>query len=61
MAKTEILTLRSRFAGLRDSAHKQLGLRAIKDALALEGRNPERIAELVAKATYYLPYAEAGR
>ena len=62
MASTLTLTqLRSRFAGLRTSAYKQIGLRAIKDALALGDRNPERVAELTAKAVYHLPYAEAAR
>jgi hypothetical protein len=61
MAKTELLALRRRFAGLRESAHRQMALRAIKDALALEGRNPARESELAAKAAFYLPYAEAAR
>lgn len=61
MASSSLLSLRRRFAGLRDSAYKQMGLRAIRDALALEGRNEARIAELAAKAEFYLPRAEAAR
>jgi len=43
------------------SAHKQMGLRALKDAKALGDRNPARVEELLAKAALYLPYAEAAR
>lgn len=62
MVSTLSLTqLRSRFAGLPTSASKQIGLRAIKEAIALQGRNPERVEELRWKAVYHLPYAEAAR
>lgn len=61
MAALSLTQLRSRFAGLPTSASKQIGLRAIKEALALQGRNPERIVELAGKAAFHLPYAEAAR
>ena len=60
MTKT-LHTLRARFAGLKESAYKQIGLRAIRDALALGDRNSARVAELVERAKYLLPYAEAAR
>lgn len=59
MDRASLLALRRAYAGLRVSAHKQIGLRAIRDALALADRNPERVAELWAKARFHLPYAEA--
>jgi hypothetical protein len=43
------------------SAHRELGLRALKDAKALGDRNPARVEELLARASYHLPYAEAAR
>ncbi len=58
MAASSLLTLRRRFAGLYPSGYKDSGLRAIRDALALADRNPERVAELTAKAVFALPYAE---
>ena len=61
MDRNSLLSLRRRFAGLPLSSYKELGLRRVRDALALEGRNPERVAELVAQARAYLPYAEARR
>ena len=51
--------LRRQFSGLRPSSHKEMGLRCIRDALHLEGRNPERIEELTVKATFHLRYARA--
>jgi hypothetical protein len=56
-----LTTLRRRYITLPTSAHKQIGLRAIRDALALADRAPERVAELAAKAAFHLPYAEAAR
>lgn len=53
--------LRSAFRRCKVGAHRDIGLRAIKDALALEGRNPAREAELLARAEYHLPHAEAAR
>lgn len=41
------------------SAHRDMGKRALRDAKALGDRNPERVAELLAKAAMLLPYAEA--
>jgi len=58
MAASSLLSLRRRFAGLCPSGHKDAGLRAIRDALALADRNPDRVAELTAKAVFSLPYAE---
>ena len=58
---TNLTALRSAFRATKDCAARQMGLRAIKDALALADRNPERVAELTAKAVHLLPYAEAAR
>ena len=52
-----LLSLRRQFAGLCDSSHKEIGLQAIRDALALVERNPDRVTELAAKAAFHLPYA----
>lgn len=61
MSALSLNTLRSRFSRLPTSAHKQMGLRALRDAAALEKSNPAYAAELLAKAAYHLPYAEAAR
>lgn len=60
-SRSSLLSLRGRFAGLRDGSHKQIGLRSIRDALALLGRNDAAAAELAARASFHLPYAEAAR
>lgn len=44
-----------------DSAHRQIGRRALKDAAALGDRNPARVEELLTRAASALPYAEAAR
>lgn len=54
---SSLLSLRQQYAGLCASAHKQIGLRAIRSALALADRNPQRIAELTATAVFHLPCA----
>jgi len=61
MDRRSLLSLRSRFAGLPSSSYKTMGLRRIRDALALADRNPARVAELVGEARLYLPHAEAAR
>ena len=48
-------------APAKDSAYRQIGLRAIRNAIALGDRNPTRVAELIAIARFQLPYAEAAR
>ena len=53
-----LITLRRRYIGLPTSAHKQIGLRAIREAQALADRAPERVTELVAKAAFHLAFAE---
>lgn len=50
--------LRQSYKGLYDSAHKQMGLRYIRDALALGNRNPERTLGLIGQARYHLPIAQ---
>ena len=57
----DLISLRSAFRATKDCAARQMGLRAIKDALALGDRNAARVAELAAKAASLLPYAEAAR
>lgn len=57
-SRKSLLSLRRRFAGLGASAHKDMALRALRDALALADRNPARVAELAARVAYHLPYAE---
>jgi hypothetical protein len=52
-------SLRRRFAGKPETAYKQIGLRAVRDALALQGRNPARIAELTAIAAHQADLADA--
>jgi hypothetical protein len=56
-----LTTLRRRYISLPMSAHKQIGLRAIREAQALADRAPERVAELVAKAAFHLAFAEKAR
>jgi hypothetical protein len=51
--------IRSRFARLPETAYKQMGLRRVRDALALADRNAERVQELHAQAAHYLACAEA--
>lgn len=53
--------IRSRFGKLPETSYKQMGLRRVRDALALEDRNPARVAELHAQAAHYLAYAEAAQ
>lgn len=57
--QSSLFKLRRAYAGLPDSAAKQIGLRAIRDALALADRNPVRTAELVVRAEFELPYAQS--
>jgi hypothetical protein len=57
MAQPSLNSLRRQFAGLVSSAHRQMGLRRVRDALALGERNPARVAELTAQAVYHLAYA----
>lgn len=55
-----LLDLRAAFkGGWLGGADYDLGMRAIKDALALECRNMPRIRELIGRAQYHLPYAIA--
>lgn len=55
-----LLALRSAYrAAYLGGADYDIGLRAVKDGLALEGRNPDRMAELAARAEMHLPYAVA--
>lgn len=56
---TDLTTLRSKFSGLRQSAWKEMGLRALRDATRLADRNPTEVHALTAKARFYLQYAEA--
>ncbi len=56
-----LIALRASFRRLPVSAAKQIGERAIKDALALADRNPARVAELTAIAVFQLPYAKVAR
>jgi hypothetical protein len=56
-----LLQIRRRFGALPTTCYKQMGLRAVRDAIALQGRNPERIAELHARAWRDLQYGEAAR
>lgn len=61
MAATQMPTLtqiRRRFGALPVSSYKQMGLRRVRDALALGDRNPERTAELHAQGWLQLQYAE---
>ena len=62
MSPTSARHLRRRFSGLADSAAKQIALRRIRDAIALEKRDDPATqalaAELLASAAYYLPMAE---
>lgn len=51
--------IRSRFGSLPTTCYKQMGLRAVRDALALQGRNPAREADLHAKAWRNLQFGEA--
>jgi len=53
--------IRSRFGRLPTTAYKQMGLRRVRDALALADRNPARVAELHGQAAHYLACAEAVR
>ncbi len=57
--RSSLLSLRRCFAGLADSSHKQMGLRSVSLALHMLGKNEERVAELVSKAEFHLPYAVA--
>ena len=54
-----IRLLRSKFGKTVETGHKQMGLRALKDAQALVGRNDAEVARLIAKAQFHLPYAQA--
>jgi hypothetical protein len=62
-SRSSLLSLRRRFAGLPETAHKQVGLRAIRDALRYVGRADMAayVAEKAAWAIYQLPHAEAAR
>ena len=54
-----LLGLRYEYGQCVDSAHKQIGLRAIRNAIALGDRNLELVVELRATASFHLPYARA--
>lgn len=60
-SRASLLSLRSRFAGLPETAHKQIGLRKIRDALLLIGRNDAEANTAAGWAVYHLPYAESVR
>jgi hypothetical protein len=62
-SRSSLLSLRRRFAGLVPSAHKQMGLRALRDALRYVERADmaSYVDERGARAAYLLPYAEAAR
>lgn len=61
LSRSSLLSLRRRFAGLPDRAHKQMGLRAIRNALQMLESNPTYAAEQAARAEFHLPHAEAAR
>lgn len=42
-----------------ECSHKQLGVRALKEAERMQKVNPERFAECYNRAMFYLPYAQA--
>ena len=50
-------SLRKEYAGLYDSAHKQLGLRALRDAET--STDAHHVADLMTTARFHLPYAKA--
>jgi hypothetical protein len=57
MAKT-LTQYRAAFARTISCAEKQMGLRYIRNALALEGRNDEHVAELTARLPMLLAMAQ---
>ena len=54
-----LTTIRSRFGKLPTTSYKQVGLRNVRDALALADRNHERVAYLHQRAAHNLACAEA--
>ncbi|HNQ98358.1 MAG TPA: hypothetical protein PKN52_00080 [Trueperaceae bacterium] len=50
--------LRRSLRACTDCAERQLGLRYVREAQALGGRNPEREAELMGQLPRLLAYAE---
>lgn len=57
--RSDLLSLRAKFARLPESFRKQIGLRYVREALLLVGRNDAEAACLFAEARFHLPYAEA--
>ena len=51
--------LRKAYRGLTESGHKQMGMRALQEIGYLGGRNPDREKELIEKARFHLPHAQA--
>lgn len=51
--------LRAAFARHVDNPARQMGLRRIRDAIALGGNNPQRVADLYAQACFLLPQSAA--
>jgi hypothetical protein len=57
MART-LHQYRAAFSRCHDGAYRQMGLRYIRDALMLQGRNDKRVAELTACLPMLLAHAE---
>lgn len=51
-------TVKAAYRGLRETAHKQLGVRYAKEALQFAERNPAHAAEMLSRARFHLPYAK---
>lgn len=57
-ASTTPTAYRAALSRCIDCAERQIGLRAVRDALALAGRNPEREAELLGRLPHLLAVAQ---
>lgn len=55
----KLTAIRRALGLLSETAHKQMGLRRVRDALALGDRNPERVRELHQQAWSHLQHALA--
>jgi hypothetical protein len=59
MLRSDLLSLRTSFSRLPESFRRQIGLRYIREAIQLLGRNDVEAERLFREAKFHLPYAEA--
>ncbi len=59
ISRPDFFALRNQFGRLPNEAHKQIGLRRIRDGLMLLANNPVHAEELLDSAAFHLSMAKA--